>query len=259
MQFRVSAELMLHKLQYHSAPTISTHLNDLLDNETVHASDIEYDYTFMVTTTYQRTPKSIVKTELNYDEYETAKNETSDELVDSDCFQGWPLSVLARPDSVMTDSIDEKPNLKVELHYDEETSVNHCDSGISLGEFPNSTKSSRPIREIKSTRAIRDSKPTLPIRPYSCVVCNRSFEKMNYLKAHISTHALNRPRYACHICGKSFMTKSYVKLHKKSFCAGFVAAYEGRNQPKAGIKKIHVKPYACEICGQKFRLKSHVM
>lgn len=228
MRFHVSTELILHKLQDHSPPTISTHLNDLMDNETVHVSDKDYDYSFMVTTTYQRKRKTCVKTELvSVEENGPARIETSDSPIDSEYFYGWPVSALIQPNR--TNSSD-TPAFK-----------NYTDSGISMKESLNSTDFQ-----------YLDVKPTLPIQPNSCLVCGRSFDKKTYLKTHMLTHMPIRPRFSCDICDKSFITKTYIKLHKEKSC-------KGRNKKHpAVIKNDPVKPHKCEICRKKFRVKNHL-
>lgn len=263
MQFRLSTELLLHKLQYHSAPTISTHLGDLLVNETVHASDIEYDYTFTVTTTYQRKPKSIVKTELNCcEENDIGEIETSDEVVDTEYLHGWPLSEIFRPVSTIwnnttENSIEIKPNFKDKMHSTVEKFAKHEDSGIFMDESVNSADIKH--LDTKPKLSTPDTKPIFPIRAYSCVMCTRSFDKKKYLKVHMLTHTLNRPRYSCDICSKSFVTRTYKKLHKETSCVGLaLKLVQGHEKKQAVIKKKPVKPYECEICGKRFRLKSHL-
>lgn len=248
MEFRVSTELMLHSIELHSAQTISAHLNDLLDNETVKVSDNEYDYTFIMTTTYQRTPKFIVKTELISCEENEPATVTSDERL-----QGWPLSAVVHPGYIISNSVEIKPDLKAKIHSTE----NQNDSGISMDESFTSTNIK--LEHVTPSRPIRGTKPRArPIRPYSCVMCTRSFDKKRYLHVHMRTHMGNRTLYACDICGKSFKTKSYIEVHKETSCVGFAHGFVGRKKEETETKNKPAKPYACKICGQRFRLKSYV-
>lgn len=233
MQFRVSIELMLHKLQNHSSPTVSTHLSELLDNETVHVSDDEYDYAFMMTTNYTRKPKPVKTQLISCKENDIAENETSNILDDSKCFYGWPATALAHP-STFTG----------EIHSTAEILQNN-NSGSSMDDLSPNIKPKRKIRP----------RLTLTMRPYSCNVCARSFERKKYLFVHMQTHALKRKRYACDICGKYFVTKAYIQLHKERFCMGFAGELADDVQSR---KKKALKPFECDICGQRFRLKSHV-
>lgn len=93
----------------------------------------------------------------------------------------------------------------------------------------------------------------------SCIMCDRSFARLKYLRKHVRELHENATQFNCETCGKQFNRKSnlieHELIHQKKFLAKCKTC--GKSCRTASALKLHQrthtgeKPYKCEICNQK--------
>ena len=109
--------------------------------------------------------------------------------------------------------------------------------------------------------------------PYRCILCNRHFNRMKYIKLHIRRSHVsdeNQP-YRCKVCGSGFVRLTEFRKHTRShsdfrpfkckFCNK--AFKQQANMKEHLLVHSSVKQYECKLCGKWFRqrgaLTSHVV
>ena len=79
-------------------------------------------------------------------------------------------------------------------------------------------------------------------KPFTCQICNKSFNEKGNLKTHLRFHSELRP-FKCSMCSKCYKTNGHLKDHIE-------------------IQHNKIKKYACQICDKKFgrisTLKAHI-
>eukprot|EP00111_Clytia_hemisphaerica_P003255 TCONS_00009285-protein len=103
-------------------------------------------------------------------------------------------------------------------------------------------------------------------RPYSCPICNRSFESANEMYQHEVKHSNTNRRYSCAKCHMKFVTRSSLQEHyntSKNGCAPKKCQLCSKEFVHASHLKRHmtnvhigVKPFGCDICSHEFSQKS---
>nr|XP_042894792.1 zinc finger protein 525-like [Parasteatoda tepidariorum] len=74
-------------------------------------------------------------------------------------------------------------------------------------------------------------------KPYSCIICDKSFSERRILNRHIRVHTGEKP-FSCSICNKSFSQKSHLTSHSHLHTGD--------------------QPYSCSICNKSFSLKGNL-
>jgi len=128
---------------------------------------------------------------------------------------------------------------------------------------------------FKSDSNLRDHCQSvhLKIKPWLCPEseCGMSFTKKYHLNRHLDLHSENK-KYTCHICQKSFQQITGLQAHvKRHFgsemeiqCTHCGQFYAGAQTLKKHVKHVHegVRPYPCPKCSKSFKstpaLKYHI-
>ena len=76
---------------------------------------------------------------------------------------------------------------------------------------------------------------------HCCKMCDKKFNRKDYLKKHEQTHETSKPVFCCEICEQTFTRKYSLKLHLKRFHTS---------------KKI---VFSCNICEKEFNIKSNMI
>ena len=95
---------------------------------------------------------------------------------------------------------------------------------------------------------------------HQCKNCNKSFEKYQHLKNHISKEHVQKGNKFCNECDKEFFnSKSFkehlmkqhyhVSEHKCNFCD---KTFFQNSQLKKHLKDVHEKTFQCEKCNKSF-------
>ncbi len=97
---------------------------------------------------------------------------------------------------------------------------------------------------------------------FECVFCQRSFNKLTYLKAHMRTHSGEKP-FVCTVCGKRFAQKTYLRIHQRTHSGErpYSCMECGKSFAQKSSLNVHLrshtgeKPYSCSECGKSYAYK----
>lgn len=106
-----------------------------------------------------------------------------------------------------------------------------------------------------------------PKMQYYCEACNKTFQGINYLKAHFKYHHTTTRQYKCPKCGKLFGTELALNVHVAKHSAE--KHYKCHLCPKSFVYKADlkrhkdghnkVKLYPCNECYKSFSRKDHLL
>ncbi|XP_008417042.1 zinc finger protein 568-like [Poecilia reticulata] len=102
-------------------------------------------------------------------------------------------------------------------------------------------------------------------RPFSCLICGKSFTMAARLKVHMRIHSDEKP-FSCPTCGKKLSSKASLSQHIRTHTGErpFSCLTCGKSFADRGClsqhKKIHTgeRPFSCTTCGRRFIRKSHL-
>uniref|UniRef100_A0A3B5MKN5 C2H2-type domain-containing protein n=1 Tax=Xiphophorus couchianus TaxID=32473 RepID=A0A3B5MKN5_9TELE len=102
-------------------------------------------------------------------------------------------------------------------------------------------------------------------KPFSCVICEKSFTAKHALNDHIRIHTGEKP-FSCGNCGKSFSQKQDLSRHmmihtgEKPFSCGNCGQSFSQKPNLTQHMMIHTgeKPFSCGNCGQSFSHKQNL-
>ena len=102
-----------------------------------------------------------------------------------------------------------------------ETKVNNDDN--ESNEVPNINRCNQSTLFVNCSRNEKKSSPNTNIkdRPYTCNLCQQSFDQVRKFHQHIRTHTAEKP-FHCNICKRKFATSADKNQHILIHCKDFV-------------------------------------
>ncbi|KAM8865449.1 uncharacterized protein ACB058_006726 [Synchiropus picturatus] len=150
-------------------------------------------------------------------------------------------------------------------------------TGSNSGENPavsersdeKSPRCSRCSRVFTCVTSLRDHQKACSRRPFTCLLCGKSFRMKGNLKAHMISHTGEKP-FSCPQCGKCFNRRHILKNHLRTHsgekpysCSQCGHCFKWKVQLKNHLTT-HTgeKPFGCSLCGKCFNrrdnLKTHM-
>lgn len=183
MQFELSSALLVHKLTAHSPKIISMLLEELQVEETLCTSDDEYDYTFFFTTTFHRSHKVIVKTEMVIEDEQIVypdyvKSEILDEINENEnpYTSKNEKNILPSPLKEMLAAVDfiKCPICGESFQSKERLSIHY------LIRHPRSMN----VTNVSPISSVTDNTKK---KLYACIVCRKQFETTRACVEHMQS------------------------------------------------------------------------
>ncbi|ELU15767.1 hypothetical protein CAPTEDRAFT_167265 [Capitella teleta] len=107
----------------------------------------------------------------------------------------------------------------------------------------------------------------LPVRPYLCDTCGKSFKRQDSLRTHAAVHLDRTKRqfpFKCYVCQKGLRSKAHLKEHltthssqRAYLCEICGAAFKTRSVQRKHVQSIHQNPqsFYCMECPKTFNTK----